>query len=101
MKRWVLVGIAVVAIATAGVLGYHWVKIARAERFAAAADSFVKARKWNDAAMQYRVALQLDPNNYHALSGAARLASGGDRPESLEVDHAGTRRARTEGDART
>lgn len=85
MKRWVWVVLGVVVLAAAGVLGYHWVKITRAERFATAGDSFVKAEKWNDAAMQYRVALQLDPTSYHALSSAARLASGGDRPEALEL----------------
>jgi hypothetical protein len=85
MKRWVWVVLAVVVVAAAGVLVYHWVKITRAERFATAGDSFVKAEKWNDAAMQYRVALELDPANYHALSSAARLASGADRPEALEL----------------
>ncbi len=85
MKRWVWVVLAVVVVAAAGVLVYHWVKITRAERFAAAGDSFVKAEKWNDAAMQYRVALELEPGNYHALSSAARLASGADRPEATEL----------------
>jgi hypothetical protein len=85
MKRWVWVVLAVVVLAAGGVLGYHAVKVSRAERFAAAGDSFVKAEKWNDAAMQYRVALQLDPGNYHALSSAARLASGADRPEAIEL----------------
>lgn len=87
MKRWVWVVLAVVVVAAAGVLGYHRVKVARAERFAAAGDSFVKAEKWNDAAVQYRVALQLDPANYHALSGAARLAARADRPEAIELWH--------------
>jgi hypothetical protein len=85
MKRWVWVVLGVVVLAAAAVLGYHSVKITRAERFATAGDSFVKAEKWNDAAMQYRVALELDPANYHALLSAARLASGADRPEALEL----------------
>lgn len=85
MKRWVWVVLAVVVLAAAGAIAYRWLKVARAERFATAGDSFVKAEKWNDAAMQYRVALQLDPANYHALSSAARLASGADRPEAIEL----------------
>jgi hypothetical protein len=85
VKRWVIVGIGVVVLAGAVGLGYHSVKIARAERFATAGDSFIKAEKWNDAAMQYRVALELDPANYHALSSAARLATRADRPEAIEL----------------
>jgi hypothetical protein len=74
-----------IVLAVAGAVAYHWVKISRAERFAAAGDSLAKADKLNDAAVQYRVALQLDPKNYHALAGAARLASRVDRPEAIEL----------------
>ena len=69
----------------AGTLAYRWFKGQRAERFAAAGNAFVAADKWNDAAVQYRVALHLDPSNYHGLSGAARLASKAERPEALEL----------------
>jgi hypothetical protein len=75
----------VLAVIVAGTLAYRWFKGQRAERFAAAGDAFVAADKWNDAAVQYRVALQLDPSNYHGLSGAARLASKAERPEALEL----------------
>lgn len=69
----------------AGTLAYRWFKGQRAERFAAAGNALVAADKWNDAAVQYRVALHLDPSNYHGLSGAARLASKAERPEALEL----------------
>lgn len=64
---------------------YHWFKIKRAERFAAAGDALLAEDKWNEAAVQYRVALQLDPSGYRGLSGAARLATKADRPEALEL----------------
>src|SRR5207244_2531606 len=38
-----------------------------------------------EAAVQYRVALQLDPSGYRGLSGAARLASKAVRPEAVEL----------------
>jgi len=62
---------------------YHFFKAKRAEQFASAADALVQAGKFNDAAKQYRAALQLDPLGYHGLEGAARLASRVDRPEAL------------------
>ena len=85
MRRWVLVLVGVAIVIGAGILGYHWLKVHRANRFAAAGNELVNAGKWNDAAVQYRVALQLDPTNYHALVGAARLASRADRPEAVEL----------------
>ena len=84
-RRWVLLIASVLAVIVAGTLAYRWFKGQRAERFAAAGDALVAADKWNDAAVQYRVALQLDPSNYHGLSGAARLASKAERPEALEL----------------
>ena len=84
-RRWILLIASVLAVIVAGTLAYHWFKGQRAERFAAAGNAFVAADKWNDAAVQYRVALQLDPSNYHGLSGAARLASKAERPEALEL----------------
>jgi len=84
-RRWILLIASVLAVIVAGTIAYRWFKGQRAERFAAAGDAFVAADKWNDAAVQYRVALQLDPSNYHGLSGAARLASKAERPEALEL----------------
>ena len=84
-RRWILPIASVLAVIVAGTLAYRWFKGQRAERFAAAGDALVAADKWNDAAVQYRVALQLDPSNYHGLSGAARLASKAERPEALEL----------------
>lgn len=84
-RRWVVVLIIIVVLAGAGIFAYHLVKAHRADSFAAAGDSLRKAGKLNDAAIQYRVALQLDPQNYPALSGAARLASQADRPEAIEL----------------
>src|SRR5437879_11223554 len=84
-KRWVLIIATLLILTIAGGLGYHWFKVKRAERFAAAGDSLLAANKLNEAAVQYRVALQLDPSGYRGLSGAARLASKADRPEAVEL----------------
>jgi hypothetical protein len=84
-RRWILVVFALLFLVVAGITAYHWFKSKRAERFAAAGDALVAADKWNDAAVQYRVALQLDPSNYRGLSGAARLATKADRPEALDL----------------
>src|SRR5437667_940307 len=83
-RRWILLIASVLAVIVAGTLAYRWFKGQRAERFAAAGDALVAADKWNDAAGQYRVALQLDPSNYHGLIGAARLTS---KAERLEDRH--------------
>ena len=84
-RWWILALVIVVGLTAGGVLGYHWLKVRRANKFAAAGNSLREAKKLNDAAIQYRVALQLDPSNYQALSGAARLASDADRPEAIEL----------------
>jgi len=84
-RRWILLIASVLAVIVAGTIAYRWFKEQRAERFAAAGEALVAADKWNDAAVQYRVALQLDPSNYHGLTGAARLASKAERPEALEL----------------
>ena len=84
-RWWILLIASVLAVIVAGTIAYRWFKGQRAERFAAAGEALVAADKWNDAAVQYRVALQLDPSNYHGLSGAARLASKAERPEALEL----------------
>ncbi|HEV3393019.1 MAG TPA: hypothetical protein VG103_05860 [Chthoniobacterales bacterium] len=82
---WILALIILVFFAGVGVLTYRWLKVRRAERFASSGDSLFNAGKLNDAAVQYRVALQLDPRNYHALVSAARFASKTDRPEAIEL----------------
>ena len=84
-RRWIALAIGVLLLAIAATVTYRWLKTQRADRFAAAGDALVSADKWNDAAVQYRIALQLDPSNYYGLSGAARLASKADRPEALEL----------------
>jgi hypothetical protein len=84
-RRWIALFIGVLLLAIAGTITYRWLKAQRADRFAAAGDVLLAANKWNDAAVQYRVALQLDPWNYRGLSGAARLATKADRPEALEL----------------
>ena len=84
-RWWILLTASVLAVIVAGTIAHRWFKGQRAERFAAAGEALVAANKWNDAAVQYRVALQLDPSNYHGLSGAARLASKAERPEALEL----------------
>src|SRR5216683_41466 len=84
-RRWIAPVIGIVLLAIAATITYRWLKAQRADRFAAAGDVLLAADKWNDAAVQYRVALQLDPSNYHGLSGAARLASKAERPEALEL----------------
>ena len=83
--RWMLIVVGLLLLVVAGITTYHWFKIKRADRFAASGDALLAAGKWNDAAVQYRVALELDPSNYYGLSGAARLASKAERPEALEL----------------
>ena len=84
-RLWILLLVIIVILAGGGVLGYQVVKARRANRFAVTGDALRNANKLNEAAIQYQVALQLDPDNYRALSGAARLASKADRPEALEL----------------
>jgi hypothetical protein len=84
-RGWLWLLGALVILIVGAVLTYHLIKIRRADRFAAAGDDFLAQSKWNEAAVQYRVALQLDPSSYRGLSGAARLATKVDRPEALEL----------------
>jgi len=85
LKLWIFIMLGLLLLIGGGIATYDWFKSRRAERFAAAGDALVAADKWNDAAVQYRVALELDPSNYRGLSGAARLATKADRPEALEL----------------
>ncbi len=64
---------------------YHFLKAKRAAQFATAGDTLVQSGKWNDAAKEYRAALQLDPLGYPGLVGAARLASRAERPEAIHL----------------
>src|SRR5437867_2856716 len=84
-RRWVLIFVGLSLLTVLGTAAYHWFKVERAERFAAAGDGLVAANKWNDAAVEYRVALQLNPSSYRGLTGAARLASQADRPEAFQL----------------
>jgi predicted lipid carrier protein YhbT len=84
-RIWILILGSLIGLLVAGIVAYQWAKARRVERFAMAGDSLAKADKLNDAAINYRVALQLDPKNYHALVGAARLATRVDRPEAIEL----------------
>jgi len=84
-RQWLALLIAVVVLIGAGIWGYSWFKASRADRFAALGDTLLAADKWSEAAVQYRVALQMNPSSYRALSGAARLATKADRPEALEI----------------
>jgi hypothetical protein len=84
-KQWILIIFGLLFLVIAGIATYHWFKSNRADGFAAAGDALAAVDKWNDAAIQYRVALQLDPSNYRGLSGAARLATKADRPEALDL----------------
>jgi hypothetical protein len=86
-KKRLLIGAGIVLLLL--VLGvfarpvYRGLKARRANQFAAAAEELIREGKLNDAASKYRAALQLDPLGYRPLSGAARLASRGGRPEAL------------------
>jgi hypothetical protein len=64
---------------------YHFLKAKRAEQFVNAGDVLVQSGKWNEAAKEYRAALQLDPFGYHPLVSAARLAARVDRPEAVDL----------------
>ncbi len=80
--RWSIILIVLVIVGFGARPLYHFLKSRRADQFAASANKLVQAGKWNDAAKQFHAALQLDPLNYAALAGAARLASRADRPEA-------------------
>src|SRR5438094_3183212 len=71
-RWWILLTASVLAVIVAGTIAYRWFKGQRAERFAAAGEPLVPPNKWNDAAVQYPVALQLDLSNYNVLTGAGR-----------------------------
>ena len=84
-RRWIIILAGFVVLILAGTTAYQVLKSNRAERFASAGDALAAQDKWNEAAVQYRVALELDPSNYRGLAGAARLATKADRPEALEL----------------
>src|SRR5436853_6371873 len=84
-RAWLIVLVLTLVLIGGSVAGYSWFKARRADRFAALGDTLTAANKWSDAAVQYRVALALNPSGYRALSGAARLATKADRPEALEL----------------
>jgi len=85
LSRWSVVVIILLVGAFAAKPVYRFFKEKRAEQFAAAGDALVQAGKWNEAAREYRAALQLTPLGYHPLVSAARLASRADRPEAVDL----------------
>lgn len=64
---------------------YRWLKLQRANQFAAQAEQLIKEEKFTEAATKYRTALQLAPLGYRPLSGAARLATRFGRPEAVQI----------------
>src|SRR5437763_2725921 len=84
-RFWIGLAFAILILIVARNIAYRWFKAQRADRFAATGDALSAENKGNEAAVQYRVALQLNPSSYRALSGAARLATKADRPEALEL----------------
>jgi hypothetical protein len=83
--RWSVVGVVLLVIIFGSKPLYHFLKAKRAAQFAAAAEELVQKGQLNDAAKQYRAALQLNPFGYRELQGAARLATRADRPEAIEL----------------
>jgi thioredoxin-like negative regulator of GroEL len=86
-RRWVFIGIGILVLIIGATAAYWWIKAQRADRFAAEGGALSAQGKLTEAAVQYRVALQLNPSSYRGLSGAARLATKADRPEALELWH--------------
>jgi len=84
-RRWLFIGIGVLVLIIGATAAYWWIKAARADRFAAEGEALTAQDKLTEAAVQYRVALELNPSSYRGLSGAARLATKADRPEALEL----------------
>jgi hypothetical protein len=84
-RRWLVIIAVVIVLIIATIAAYSLVKAQRADRFAGEGDRLLAQEKWSEAAVQYRVALELDPSSHRALSGAARLATKTDRPEALEL----------------
>jgi hypothetical protein len=82
---WIVALVLLVGIIFGGIAGFRWLKRWRADQFATQADAFTEAGRWNDAADKYRAALQLNPQGYHGLRGAAQLASRLSRPEDVDL----------------
>jgi hypothetical protein len=88
-KRALITSVVLIVVLVGGVfllrVGYHRLKRWRANQFAMQAETFADNEKWNDSAEKFRAALQLDPLNYQALRGAARLATRLGRPEASDL----------------
>ena len=85
LRVWV-VAVAAVLVLLFGIRpAFRWFKSTRSAQLAAKANSLAEAGKLNEAADNFRAALQLDPIGYPALQGAARLATRVDRPEALDL----------------
>src|SRR3954471_19442468 len=84
-KLWIVSALAIVLALVSVKPVFHWFKSHRAAQLAGKAELLVASGELNDAADNYRAALQLDPVSYPALQGAARLATSVDRPEALDL----------------
>jgi hypothetical protein len=82
---WLTILVFLVATITGAKPVYHWFKARRAAHFADQGAVLFEEGKWNEAAIKYQVALQLDPLGYPGLAGAARLATRANRPEALDL----------------
>ena len=82
---WGLVALVFIAVAFGARPIYRKIKWWRANQIAAEAENYAAQARVNDAASRYRAALQLDPLNYRALSGAARLATKANSPEAVDL----------------
>jgi len=83
--RWTIVLAVIVGAFAASKPVYHRLKTRRADQLAAEAEQLLRQEKINDGARKYSAALQLDPFNYRALAGGARLATKGGRGEALDL----------------
>src|SRR5215217_467769 len=82
---WSSVFVLLLGFLVAAKPSYRGLKQWRGDQLAAQGEAMVRAGKLNEAASNYRAALQLDPLGYRPLSGAARLATQGGRPESVDL----------------
>ena len=82
---WGLVMVVLLGLLVAAKPSYRALKARRANELAAEAETMVNAGRWTEAASKYRAALQLSPLGYRPLTGAARLAMRGGRPEATDL----------------
>ena len=83
--RWIATLLILIVALAAIKPVYHWLKTRRADQLVAEGERLIQQGKINDGARKYSAALQLDPLDYKALSGGARLATKGGRAEALDL----------------